>query len=88
VRRYAAGAELAGGDNTLTLAAAGVKPDARLALVARADHDAEDLTGLEMPLGPVAWEGGDNGSGEVRINRSTHQVKPFYLSSETVLPIK
>jgi hypothetical protein len=26
--------------------------------------------------------------GEVRINRSTHRVKPFYLSSETVLPIK
>jgi hypothetical protein len=26
--------------------------------------------------------------GEVRINRSTHQVKPFCLSSETVLPIK
>jgi hypothetical protein len=24
--------------------------------------------------------------GEVRINRSTYQVKPFYLSSETVLP--
>jgi hypothetical protein len=28
------------------------------------------------------------GGGEVRINRSTHQVKPFYLSSETVPPIK
>jgi hypothetical protein len=26
--------------------------------------------------------------GEVLINRSTYQVKPFYLSSETVLPIK
>jgi ribosome biogenesis GTPase A len=25
---------------------------------------------------------------EVLINRSTYQVKPFYLSSETVLPIK
>jgi outer membrane lipoprotein SlyB len=24
----------------------------------------------------------------VRINRSTYQAKPFYLSSETVLPIK
>jgi hypothetical protein len=26
--------------------------------------------------------------GEVLTNRSTYQVKPFYLSSETVLPIK
>jgi peptidoglycan hydrolase CwlO-like protein len=26
--------------------------------------------------------------GEVRINRSTYHVKPFYLSSETVLPLK
>jgi hypothetical protein len=26
--------------------------------------------------------------GEVLINRSTYQVKPFYLSIETVLPIK
>jgi hypothetical protein len=26
--------------------------------------------------------------GEVRVNRSTYRVKPFYLSSETVLPIK
>ena len=32
--------------------------------------------------------GGARGGGEVRINRSTYQVKPFYLSSETVLPIK
>jgi hypothetical protein len=24
----------------------------------------------------------------IKRNRSTHQVKPFYLSSETVLPIK
>jgi hypothetical protein len=30
----------------------------------------------------------DANGGEVRINRSTYQVKPFYLSSETVLPIK
>jgi hypothetical protein len=26
--------------------------------------------------------------GEVRINRSTYRVKPFYLSTETVLPIE
>jgi hypothetical protein len=26
--------------------------------------------------------------GEVRINRSTYQVKPFYLSIETVLPVE
>jgi hypothetical protein len=26
--------------------------------------------------------------GEVLINRSTYQMKPFYLSKETVLPIK
>ena len=73
---FATGAELAGGDNAATLASAGVRPDARLALVARADHDADDLTGLEMPLGPVAWEdhevigtnpgggGGGGGGGE------------------------
>ena len=30
----------------------------------------------------------DPEGGEVLINRSTYQVKPFYLSSETVLPIK
>jgi serine/threonine protein kinase len=35
----------------------------------------------------VVMEYADNG-GEVRINRSTYQAKPFYLSSETVLPIK
>jgi hypothetical protein len=29
-----------------------------------------------------------SGGGEVLINRSTYQVKPFYLSSETVLPIR
>jgi hypothetical protein len=36
--------------------------------------------------------GGDDGAalggGEVLINRSTYRVKPFYLSSETVLPFK
>jgi hypothetical protein len=31
-------------------------------------------------------EGG--GGGEVCINRSTYHVKPFYLSSQTVLPIE
>jgi hypothetical protein len=30
----------------------------------------------------------DGRGGKVRINRSTHHVKPFYLSSETVPPIK
>jgi hypothetical protein len=32
--------------------------------------------------------GGGGKGGEVRIKRSTYQVKPFYLSRETVLPIK
>jgi hypothetical protein len=32
--------------------------------------------------------GGEGQGGEVLINRSTYQVKPFYLSSETVIPIK
>jgi hypothetical protein len=32
--------------------------------------------------------GGMGGGGEVIINRSTYQVEPLYLSSETVLPIK
>jgi hypothetical protein len=32
-------------------------------------------------------EGGRGGGGEVLINRSTYQAKPFYLSSQTVLPI-
>ena len=31
---------------------------------------------------------GGGGGGEVLINRSTYQVKPFYLSSQTVLPIE
>ena len=37
---------------------------------------------------PVVRRQRARGGGEVRINRSTYQVKPFYLSSETVLPIK
>jgi hypothetical protein len=38
----------------------------------------------------VSWSSGDEGEqvGKVLVNRSTYQVKPFYLSSETVLPIK
>ena len=35
---------------------------------------------------PMASAGGL--VGEVLINRSAYQVKPFYLSSETVLPIE
>jgi hypothetical protein len=37
----------------------------------------------EMKKAPAA-----GGGGEVRINCSTYRVKPLYLSSETVLPIK
>jgi hypothetical protein len=34
-------------------------------------------------------EGGESGGGgEALINRSAYEVKPFYLSSETVLPIE
>ena len=54
-------------DNAKTLREAGVPAGARLALFATAQRDPDDLTGLEMPLGPVAWEtdagGGEGGVG-------------------------
>jgi hypothetical protein len=43
---------------------------------------------LQRALGCAFGELRRGDGGEVRINRSTYQVKPFYLSSETVLPIK
>jgi hypothetical protein len=48
------------------------------ALVSKVEEDAEE------------GGGGAGGVGKylLLINRSTHHVKPFYLSSETVLPIE
>jgi hypothetical protein len=37
---------------------------------------------------PGKQSANDKPGREVLINRSTHQVKPFYLSSQTVLPIR
>ena len=52
-------------ENAETLREAGVPPGATLALFATAQRDPDDLTGLEMPMGPVAWES-DAGGGEGR----------------------
>jgi hypothetical protein len=49
-------------------------------------HDYKVVTCLDAEAFG-AWEAAGFG-GDVRINRSTYQVKPFYLSIETVLPIK
>ena len=53
-------------ENAQTLREAGVPAGARLALFATARRDPDDLAGLEMPLGPVAWET-DGGGGEVGV---------------------
>jgi hypothetical protein len=55
--------------------------------------EAEDLALLSAQLSTFVEEGQtlmiDTKAGKyVLINRSTYQVKPFCLSSETVLPIK
>ena len=50
-------------ENAQTLREAGVPAGARLALFATARRGPDDLAGLEMPLGPVAWET-DGGGGE------------------------
>ena len=52
---FATGVELRDGD---TLGAAGVRPEQKIAVVCGNEHDPEDLTGLDMPLGPVRWEDG------------------------------
>ena len=52
-------------ENAKTLREAGVPAGARLALFATATRDPEDLTGLEMPLGPVVWE--TEGGGDARV---------------------
>ena len=52
---FATGVELRDGD---TLGAAGVRPEQKIAVVCGDEHDPEDLTGLDMPLGPVRWEDG------------------------------
>ena len=57
--------EMYGRANAETLREAGVPPGATLALFATAQRDPDDLTGLEMPMGPVAWES-DAGGGEGR----------------------
>ena len=59
---FATGGELRNGD---TLGAAGVRPECRIAVVCGEEHDPEDLTGLDMPTGPVRWEDGprDGGGG-------------------------
>ena len=61
---FSDGAEVGGGDDATTLARAGVTPEAKIALVARADHDADDLTGLEMPM-PTPRDGDGDGEEEV-----------------------
>ena len=53
-------------ENAQTLREAGVPAGARLALFATARRDPDDLAGLEMPLGPVAWET-DGGGGEAGV---------------------
>ena len=53
-------------ENATTLREAGVPAGARLALFATATRDPEDLTGLEMPLGPVVWET-ERGGGDARV---------------------
>ena len=53
-------------ENATTLREAGVPAGARLALFATATRDPEDLTGLEMPLGPVVWET-EGGGGDARV---------------------
>ena len=53
-------------ENATTLREAGVPAGARLALFATATRDPEDLTGLEMPLGPVVWET-EGGVGDARV---------------------
>ena len=60
---FATGVELRDGD---TLGAAGVRPEQKIAVVCGDEHDPEDLTGLDMPLGPVRWEDGlgERGRGE------------------------
>lgn len=55
---FATGVELRDGD---TLGAAGVRPEQKIAVVCGDEHDPEDLTGLDMPLGPVRWEDGASG---------------------------
>ena len=50
------GEEIGGGDDGVEIGAAGVRPDTTIALVATNEHDPDDLTGLEMPLGPARWQ--------------------------------
>jgi hypothetical protein len=90
-------------DAALLLATAAVlcPPTQRAAVLARANEIVEvESTRLEKERelkggrGSGRSRGGSRGSasladgGEVLIIRSTYRVKPFYLSSETVLPIK
>ena len=53
---FESGEEIGGGDDGVEIGAAGVRPDTTIALVATNEHDPDDLTGLEMPLGPARWQ--------------------------------
>ena len=49
-------ARRSGGDDGSRSAPRGVRPESTIALVATNEHDPDDLTGLEMPLGPARWQ--------------------------------
>ena len=66
----------AGGDPSSNINAKAMSADIKRVLAKLGTEDA--TAALELGGGEVL----------VRINRSTHRVKPFYPSSETVLPIK
>lgn len=70
---FATGVELRDRD---TLGAAGVRPEQKIAVVCGDEHDPEDLTGLDMPLGPVRWEDGLGERGRGEREENTAQRAP------------